>query len=78
MDLRGYYEKIRDMESKIVEMFTVIVSLETPDGGKAGTTTEVSRALAAKMIVEGLARLATAEEKRALRGKKAAEPPANK
>jgi hypothetical protein len=78
MDLRGYYHKVREMESKIAELFTVIVSLETADGGKAGTPTEVSRALAAKMVVEGLARLATAAEKRAFRGQNAPEPPADK
>ena len=62
MDLKVYYQKIRDIEKSIEDAFAVIVSLETPDGGKPGTLTEVSPGLAAKMIVEGVARLAEIEE----------------
>jgi molybdenum-dependent DNA-binding transcriptional regulator ModE len=62
MDLKLYYQKIREMESKIKEAFPVVVSVETPDGGKAGVLTEVTPGIAAKMLVEGAARLATAEE----------------
>jgi len=77
MDLRGYYKKIREIEAKIGDVFAVIVSLESPDGGKAGTQTEVSRALAAKMIAEGMARLATSEEKQAFEGRRTTTPQAN-
>ena len=63
MDLRGYYQKIREVESTIADAFAVIVSLESPDGGKAGTQTEVTRSLAARMIVNGLAKLAKAGDK---------------
>ena len=52
MDLRGYFEKIKEFEAKTKDAFAVIVSLESPDGGKAGIITEVSRSLAAKMVVE--------------------------
>jgi len=38
------------------------VSRETPDGGRAGVKTQVPRALAARMIVEEKADLATPEE----------------
>ncbi len=62
MDLRLYYRKIRETEAEIKEADTVVASLETPDGGRAGRRTEVPRAVAARMIVEGTARLATAEE----------------
>ncbi len=48
-------------------MFPVIVSQETDDGGKAGSCAEVTRAVAAKMITEGTARLATAVEAKAYR-----------
>jgi hypothetical protein len=65
MDLRVYYKNIRDVESGISEEFPLMVSVETQSGGKPGVKTEVPRRLAAKMIVEGHARLATAEEKRA-------------
>jgi len=59
MDLRVYYQKIRDIESKIPGQYAVVVSLPTPDGGKAGTITEVSRRVAAKMVVDGTAKLAS-------------------
>jgi hypothetical protein len=58
MDLRLYYQKIRDTQAKIAEPFPVVESCETPDGGPAGRLTEVTQALAAKLIVEGVARLA--------------------
>jgi hypothetical protein len=58
MDLRLYYQKIRDIEATITDEFPVVVSRDTGDGGKSGTLTEVPRRVAAKMIVEGQARLA--------------------
>jgi hypothetical protein len=67
MDLRLYYQKIRDAQAKITDPCPVIVSRETPDGGKEGTLTEVPVGIAAKMIVDGAARLATAEEARTFR-----------
>jgi len=39
--------------------YTVVVSLQTDDGGKKGVLVEVSRHLAAKMVVEGSALLGT-------------------
>jgi hypothetical protein len=67
MDLKLYYQKIREVETIISEEFPIIVSRETADGGKEGTKTEVPRRLAAKLIVEGLARLASTEEARLFR-----------
>ena len=60
MDLRAYYQKVRDMESKIPGPYALVESIATPDGGKAGMLTEVPRRVAAKMIVDGTAKLATA------------------
>jgi hypothetical protein len=40
-----------------------VISLETADGGKAGVPTEVPRHVAARMIVEAQAVLASEEEK---------------
>jgi hypothetical protein len=57
-----YYQKLRNIEQDIADEDVVVVSHETPDGGKAGQKTEVSRAVAAMMIVEGRAHLATKEE----------------
>lgn len=62
MDIRIYFQKVREVEASISTDFTVIVSLETPDGGKPGARTEVARYSAAKLIVEGRARLATTDE----------------
>jgi hypothetical protein len=67
MDLRLYYQKIREVEAKFAEEFPIVVSNDTVDGGKAGTTTEVSRRIAAKLVTENLARVATAEEIKAYR-----------
>jgi hypothetical protein len=67
MDLRLYYQKIRDKESEITEAFPIVVSNETADGGKAGVLTEVTPGIAAKMVVDGAARLATAQEAMAFR-----------
>ncbi len=67
MDLRLYYQKVRNTEAEIAEAFPVVVSKETQDGGKDGRYAEVTRAIAAKMIVEGTARLATADEAKTYR-----------
>jgi hypothetical protein len=62
MDLRLYYQRIREVEAAITDEYAVVVSKETGDGGVEGRLTETPRRLAAKMIVEGQARLATKEE----------------
>ena len=78
MDLQLYYAKLRQEERGISEEFPIIVSQETANGGKAGKWTEVPKRIAAKFVVQGLARLANAEEATAFRAsqteaKKAAE-----
>ena len=45
--------------------YVVVISLETPEGGKPGRATEVGRESAAKLIVEGKVRLAEADEQAA-------------
>jgi hypothetical protein len=62
MDVRLYFRKIREAEGAIKGTHTIVSSLETPDGGKPGVRTEVSRLVAAKLLVEGRARLATEDE----------------
>ena len=61
MDMRIYYRKIQEKEAELQEDPVVIVSVETPDGGKAGVLTEVSRRNAAKLVVDGYAQIASAE-----------------
>lgn len=62
MDLQAYYKKIRTLEEGLGNPFAVLVSLATPDGGREGVCTEVPRRTAARMIVDGAARMATVEE----------------
>ncbi len=70
MDIRIYYQKIRQIEAELPEN-PVVVSLETADGGKEGVRTEVSRAIAARLILERRARLAHEAEVRAFHEKQA-------
>lgn len=62
MDIRIYFQKIRETECSITSEFPVVCSLETMDGGRPGVLTEVPKHTAAKLIVEGRARLADAPE----------------
>ncbi|MBZ5581823.1 MAG: hypothetical protein LAQ30_06390 [Acidobacteriia bacterium] len=71
MNLTGFYNKLREVEATILEAFPVVVSLATPDGGKDGTVTEVTPKIAAKMLVQGLVRLAGEEEARIFRAAQA-------
>lgn len=62
MDLKLYFYKIRTLEATIAGEHAVVVSLETADGGRPGQLSEVSRAVAAKLVVQGKARLANEQE----------------
>ena len=61
MDLRAYYRRIRDLESTLDE-FVVVKSLPTESGGKGGVLSETIRLTAARMAVDGVAEIASAEE----------------
>lgn len=78
MDLKQYFRKLREIEASLSDAYVLVVSKETPDGGKAGLVSEVSREVAAKMIIEGRAVLATEKDEKTYReqqicAKKAAE-----
>ncbi|HEU5020255.1 MAG TPA: hypothetical protein VFT60_00145 [Bryobacteraceae bacterium] len=62
MDVRSYYKKVRDTEETLRRNEVVLVSLATPEGGKEGVRTEAPRSVAARMIAEGRARVATDAE----------------
>lgn len=62
MDLVSYYAKVREQEQAIADEFPIVVSHASGDGGKAGQKTEVTRRVAARLLVEGAARLADAAE----------------
>jgi hypothetical protein len=65
MDVKQYFRRLREIEDSFVDKYPVVISLETPDGGKAGLIAEMSRHVAAKMILEARAVLASAEQKAA-------------
>lgn len=65
MDVKQYYRKLREIEATLSEPYMLVVSLETADGGKAGIVSEVSREVAAKMILEGRAVPASEKETQA-------------
>ncbi len=62
MDLKVFYQKVRQLEAQLPDEDVIVISQETPDGGRAGVANEVSKGVAAKMIAEGRARLATTDE----------------
>ena len=62
MNLQQYYQKIRACEQELSAPEVWVVSLDTPDGGRAGAINEAPRRMAAKLIVDGLARVADPRE----------------
>ena len=78
MDPTVYYQKVRAQEAAIKDEFPVLTSLATADGGRDGVQTEAPRLIAARMLVNGEARLASDGEKKSFRaaqaeGKRVAE-----
>ncbi len=67
MDLRSYFKKLREVEAGIAHEHVVVVSLATSEGGIEGVRTEAPRGVAARLITEARARLATKEESRVFR-----------
>ena len=59
MDLQSYYKNMREHETAITDEYPIVVSHATGDGGIAGRMTEVTKRIAARLIVEGMARLAS-------------------
>ena len=59
-----YFQKLEETEQSITTAHVVVVSAGTPDGGKPGVVSEVSRPVAAQLIAESRARLATDAEAR--------------
>lgn len=69
--MKAYYQRAREIAETIAEAYAVVISLPTPDGGREGIASEVARSLAALLIVEGKARLASAEESKEFRDRAA-------
>ena len=62
MNLRDFYANVRNTIATLDDPFVVLVSKVTQDGGKAGVMTLAKREIAARLIVQDRARLATEEE----------------
>jgi len=62
MDLKKYYQELNELEGTIAGKDVYVVSWSTPDGGKAGIITHVPRRVGCQLVIEGKARLASAEE----------------
>ncbi len=62
MNIQAYYQAIRDVERKLESQCVWLTSLDTRNGGVSGRVSEVDRGTAAKLLVDGTARLATDEE----------------
>lgn len=62
MDLNGYFKQMREHETTIADEYPIVVSHATGDGGAAGRLTEVTKRIAARLLVEGAARLASVVE----------------
>ncbi len=73
MDIRNYYERIRAHEVSISAEYTWIATLATKNGGVEGRISEVARRTAARMLVDGTARLATDDEVSAELGRQQAQ-----
>jgi hypothetical protein len=67
MDLKVYYRNVRKIEEQIDGADAIIVSCETPDGGRAGVLSEVPKRMAAKLVTDGCARIASEESAMAYR-----------
>lgn len=73
MDLRRYFQEVKAKEAEIAGEDIYVVSLATPDGGRAGVITQVPKRVGCQLMVEGKARQASAEEVERFREEEAAK-----
>ncbi len=59
MDLKKHYHRIREISASLPDDSIVLVSRATPDGGRPGCYVETTREVAARMIADGTAELAS-------------------
>lgn len=62
MDVKQYFQRVRELAAQIPADAVVIKSIATTNGGRAGVMTEVNRYTAAKQVIDGNAVLATEDE----------------
>jgi len=80
MNIEAYYREIRELERELGSECVWVTSLDTSNGGVSGRVSEADRRTAAKLLVDGAARLSTDEEircerRRLLAGMRRAELP---
>ena len=52
--MRVFYQKMRQVEASLEEAHVVVISMETPDGGRAGVAAEVSKGIAQASLESGV------------------------
>jgi hypothetical protein len=62
MNLRKYYEEVKQVREKLESEFVYLTTSETPNGGVEGRVFEVAADTAARMLVDRVARLSTEDE----------------
>ncbi len=65
MDMQMVYQQFREQRERIGQSEVCVVSLATGDGGKPGVISEVTRDVAAWLLLQNRARLAGDEETKA-------------
>ena len=73
MNLRKYYESVKETRKSLSEPYVYLTSKSTPNGGVAGVVTEVETDIAAKMIVDGVASPSEEHEIAACKAKREAD-----
>ena len=71
MNLRQYYQKIHETEASINDPYPIVVGKNADNGGSANVLTEVTPDIAARMLVEGTADLASEQQAAAFRQRQA-------
>jgi phage terminase Nu1 subunit (DNA packaging protein) len=71
MNLKSYFQKLRELETSLTEPYIVVISQVTADGGREGLLTEVPREVGAKMIADGRAQVASEDTVKDFQEKKA-------
>jgi hypothetical protein len=59
---KKYWEEVAEKAASIQEDYPLVVSLNTRNGGRAGSISEVDRHTAAKLVVDGTHVLASEEQ----------------
>lgn len=67
MNLRRYYQQVREVEASLPDDDIVVRSKTTEAGGRAGKLTEVSRPVAAKLLTQDVVELVSPKDANSFR-----------